>query len=79
MRIGQRLINGKLISNFVLCGALIATFVFFYALFSAVVLQYYVTFPLVGVLSPVKLAGLGVFLAVLSPMVMVIIKAGNNF
>lgn len=73
------IINGKLISNFVLSGALILTVVFLYALFSAVAFQHYITFPLIGVLSPIKLAGLGVFLAVLSPMVMVIIKSGNNF
>ncbi len=73
------LINGKVISNLVLSGALILTAVFLYALFLAVVFQHYVTFPLIGVLSPIKLAGLGIFLAVLSPMVMVIIKSGNSF
>lgn len=44
------LINGKVISNLVLCGALILTIVFCYSLFSAVVFQHYVTFPLIGFL-----------------------------
>jgi hypothetical protein len=72
-------INGKLISNLVLCGALIVTVVFFYALFSAIAFQHYITVPLIGVLSPLKIAGLGITLSITSPVIMIAIKSGNRF